>query len=446
MLTRIRISSKLAFTIAFTLFFFVLVTAAYTFILQHSLQRNQALRDREIRVQHLANEVAVQMLQARRMEKDFLLRKEIKLIDGVTEAVQNAVRQAEEMTRLSKEGGDEAVAGKAQQIIQAMNGYRQAFQEMANGYRLLGLNDEEGLQAPLHQTSRALQQLLRLPEAVAAVLKLWNSEKGYWLSHDSQSASEVHTALQQLRTTLQRLPGKTYGKSEEGLLNEYARHWEALLHRDRENRQLNDAMRHAIHAVEPLIDEIRQVSEQSASRMATNTQIFGERAAVFLLLFSLLTVAVCAVVCGIIIYSIARSLKALQQFAQAVSDGKWDAVVPVEGCDELGRLADAMRTLVNHVRAVRLLSDRLVLVLLLIGRGTLPAKVEGQAQGEFQAVSEALNQAVDTLAALQPLADQLQRLAQGEMAQPLPEAHYPGEFKRLAQAVNRLIDRAAGKA
>ncbi|MBF0098859.1 MAG: HAMP domain-containing protein [Magnetococcales bacterium] len=441
MLARIRISSKLAFTIAFTLFFFIAVTAAYTFILHHTLRQQQTLRDRELRVQQLANEVAIQMLQARRLEKDFMLRKEVTLVESVRKAVQSAIRQAEEMIRLGQAGQDEAVLDKAQQIVLAMNGYLQAFQGMADGYQQLGLHDEEGLQATVLQASRALERWLRWPEAVPHIVQLWNSEKGYWLGRDNASALEVHNTLQQLRTLFNRAGGKILGKADETLLQNYAQHWEALLTRERQTRLQSETMRSAIHAVEPLIDEIRQVSQHSANQMAASSQTFGERAAVFLLLLSLLTVAICAVVCGIIIQSIARSLKSLQHFAQAVSAGDWDAVMPVEGCDELGRLADAMRTMVDQVRTVRLLSDRLVLILLLIGRGTLPARVDPPQQGEVKAVGDALNQVVDTLSAMQPLAEQLECMAQGKTVAPLPEALYPGEFKRLALATNQLLAR-----
>ncbi|WP_130471592.1 HAMP domain-containing protein [Candidatus Magnetaquicoccus inordinatus] len=441
MLSRMRISSKLAFTIAFTLFFFVAVTTAYTLVLQRTLSQNHSLRSHEIRVQHLASEVAVQMLQARRLEKDFLLRKDLKLLDPLRQAVQRAIQHAQEMIQLRRPGEDEAVADKAQQIIQAMHGYLQALQSLTDGYQQFGLHDEEGLQAPLHQASRAMGRWLRAPEAGATLVQLWQSEKGYWLARDSQSVQEVGQALQQLRTLLGRLPGKTLGKEEESLLNDYERHWQAVVAREQQNHLLNEKMRQAIHSVEPLIDEIRQVSEQAAQQRAEHTQSFGEQSAVFLLLFSLLTVAICALVCAIILHSISRSLQTLQQFAQSVSAGHWDALIPLGGCDELGGLANAMRTLVNQVRAVRLLSDRLLLILLLIARGTVPAKVESPVPGEFTAVAETLNAVVDTLTAVRDLAQQWQALAEGQRVAPLPEHLYPGEFKALAQAFNRLLSR-----
>ncbi|MBF0585073.1 MAG: hypothetical protein HQL80_12685, partial [Magnetococcales bacterium] len=109
------------------------------------------------------------------------------------------------------------------------------------------------------------------------------------------------------------------------------------------------------------------------------------------------------------------------------------------GCDELGGLAMAMRTMVNQVRTVRVLAERLALMFVLIGRGTLPSPMEGTFQGEFKAVGTALNQAMDTLSALLALAEPLQRLAHHEPTQPVDENRYPGDFKVLARAVNQLI-------
>ncbi|MBF0401422.1 MAG: HAMP domain-containing protein [Magnetococcales bacterium] len=542
-LATMRISTKLAFIIAFTLCSFVLVTALYTFILQHSLTQNQQVRDREMRIEQLANEVVIQMLQARRGEKDFLLRKEKALVDSVVVAAQAAIQQANAIIPLSQQGRHAVVESKASQIVQAMKLYLEAFQNLANGHAMVGLGPELGLQGQFRQASHALEALLpngevetlrdhlyriarwevayllgnrtaeslqlladsrrliqqladsavsspwqeSLKEALAALvsalqqrlesdtnrpddwaatplhgrimaletlvdqhyipaalvtyLALRRAEKDYLLRHDSRDAQEVHMVLQRLQDKIAHSRWSEEEKKRgKQLLADYTQAFDALLSQDIKNGVLLSNMRAAVHPVEQLSEEIRATAAALATAVASETQLFGERAAVILLLFSLLTVAICGVVCALIIRSISRSLQDLQQFAKEVAQGRWEALVPVEGGDEIGQLAEQMRIMVHRMRANRLLTDRLVLTMVLIGRGILPEKLDGVFQGDFKVATEALNHMIDTLAVIQQVTRRLEQLDQGVIPEKWDPVVSEGAFKEMVVAMNRVID------
>ncbi|MEO5362363.1 MAG: HAMP domain-containing protein [Magnetococcus sp. DMHC-8] len=460
-LTNGRISTRLSFTIAFTLFFFVAVTVSFTFVLQTCLRQNQFLRDRELHIQQLANEVALQMLQARRAEKDFLLRRELPLVDRVAEAVQEAIRQANAVIRLSREAGHTDVEVKAAQIVQAMNGYLEAFQGLARGHVAIGLTAEEGLQGRFRHASHALEEMVGLTETetvpggardvarqpfaqvpgeVITYLALRRAEKDYLLRHDAQDATGVHAMLRALHDRIAISHRSEPDKQQAiRLLRDYEHAFDAMLRQDADNAVLMATLRTVVHPVEPLSQEIRQVSQLSATRMAADIQSSGERISVLLLLFSLLTVAVCGVVCGAIIRSIARSLREMERFAGEVAGGHWEAVVPAGGGDEMTRLADAMCTLMRQARAIRLLSDRLLLTMVLVGRGTIPARVEEEGGGDFARVSAVLNRMVDTLSTIPLVTRRLEQLHAGAVPDPLDDPPCGGEVKQLVTVLNNMV-------
>ncbi|MEO5352395.1 MAG: HAMP domain-containing protein [Magnetococcus sp. XQGC-1] len=446
-LADIRIRSKLSFTIAFTLFFFMVVTVSYTLILHRCLSQNQALRDREFQIQQLAADVALSMLQARRGEKDFLLFRDESHVGRVAAATREAMQRGNTLLQLSREAGHPDVEAKVMQILQAMEAYLQAFQALAEGHVAVGLTEEQGLQGRLRQNAHPLEAMLRqrAPERMVDYLALRRAEKDYLLRHDMRDATTLRMLLHPLQEALS-APGLGEGEREEAgrLLTDYAQAFDALLAQEQKNAVSLATLRGAVHQVEPLSDEIRQLSQATASRVASETQAFGERSSVLLLLFSLLTVAVCGVVCAAVIRSISRSLGALQHFSREISAGHWDALIPVEGGDEMGQLAEVMRSMVSRVHGTRLLSDRLLLIMVLIGRGIIPGKVEGEAQGEFQQVSVALNGMIETLSTIRLVTQRLEQLGQGIVPDKLDEGHREGEFKQMLVAVNRLLDRQSG--
>ncbi|MBF0462914.1 MAG: hypothetical protein HQL87_16200 [Magnetococcales bacterium] len=455
-LTHWRISTRLSFTIAFTLFFFVVVCLLYTVILQKCLSQNQSLRDRELHIQQLASAVAVQTLQARRAEKDFLLYHEMHHVEQVTAAVQEATRQANDMMLLSRAAGQAQVEAQSAQIVQTMNGYLAAFLGLVEGYKTIGLTAESGLQGAFRQASHLLETLLQpetapnpthdgphlefRPERVITYLQLRRSEKDYLLRHEAGDATNVHTWLRRLQEQMTATQGQEAIRQKASqLLTDYAHAFDAMLTQETNNAVLLTSLRTMARQVEPLSDTIQKVSQTAAAQIAMDTQAFGERASVLLLLFSLLTVAVCAVVCGTIIRSIAGSLRAMQQFSQEVAQGHWGAAIPEGGGDEMTLLAESMRALVNHLRAVRLLSDRLLLVMVLIGRGTLPDKVEEGLHGDFQAASQTLNQMLDTLSCVRLVTQRLVQLNRGILPDQVDETPFEGEFKEMVSALNGLL-------
>ncbi|MBF0161258.1 MAG: HAMP domain-containing protein [Magnetococcales bacterium] len=539
-LANLRIRSKLSWTIAITLFFLLLITAAYTVILHQSLAQNQRLQNREMPLQQLANDVTRQMLQARRAEKDFLLYKDPSAQQAGVSAAQMAVQQAQHLQRLSREAGAGHMEEKAAQIVQAMQTYQSILQTLAQGQERVGLAEDLGLQGafrrashaleaelqaadpdqlterlsallrqdlayllhgeassaqellvqaqalrvpiqksshlppslqeafveavqgweeglkkpagnprltdPLHRTLLALNQELarqQLPALFSDYLSMRRAEKDYLLRRTPAEAQKVQSLLHGLQERLAaaQWPGEE-GQHAAALLAEYGVAFTAMLRQDEENDRLLVSLREAVRPVEPLSDDIRQLGLTLAQQQGAASQAFGERASVLLLLLSLLSVAICGVLCGAILRSIFRSLQALQSFSTAVSRGEWPVAIPPQGSDEMGQLATALAALVTQMHGLRLWSDRLLLVLHLVGRGIIPEPVCGDFSGRLQHACASLNQMLERLALLPRVSEAMARLSQGIPVEPLEEPAAEGAFKDLVTLLNQLIRQA----
>ena len=170
----------------------IMVTIAFlTFSSMRQQEERQQVMDRSTSANELLNAVNVSLLQARRHEKDFLLRSEDKYADMQAAAV---ARASEAIGRLSSVLSDREDRALARSLQDKVPVYQGAFAEAAALKRTLGLNETLGLMGKMRDAIHAIEGTLKTrQEAPMQVLMLMmrRHEKDFLARHEPKYGDEL---------------------------------------------------------------------------------------------------------------------------------------------------------------------------------------------------------------------------------------------------------------
>jgi methyl-accepting chemotaxis protein len=200
-----------------------------------------------------------QLLQARRAEKDFLLRSEAEYI---AKARGHATELEKALDGLRDSNASDRQREQLAQMLAATAAYRDAFDRMAATAVELGLNEDEGLQGKLRDAVHAIESVLKKSDKVplsASMLMMRRREKDFILRGDGKYV----TLLNEETVAFRKLLGGTKGitpaarqEIEQNLeiyrktFNEYA---DKALQLAKEKHTVSEAS----HALERLIEALR---------------------------------------------------------------------------------------------------------------------------------------------------------------------------------------------
>jgi len=204
-----------------------------------------------------AMDIESSMLQARRSEKDFLLRKDWAYVDKVKAACGRVLAQAEEWSRIERQAGHLDDLKDAEGVIQDIKKYQDAFLAVAEAWRQKGLNQDVGLRGKFRDAAHALErQINQNADLMVDYLMLRRHEKDYIIRGDKKYVNEADETLAQLRGAITEMTGKEGEKqSLLLLLGQYAKSFHALVAGDGRIEDVIGKMRTAVHKIEPVVQK-----------------------------------------------------------------------------------------------------------------------------------------------------------------------------------------------
>jgi len=146
MFQALKLKTKLLLGFGLAAGLLVVVIVIYQFAMSGSVGAFLGLMQEEVAIQVHAETVEVEMLQCRRNEKDFLLRKNLKYREELRENLENVVEHADAIVPLAKSIGSEELANLAMTIKGAAGRYESAFIALTKAWEKRGLDHESGLQ------------------------------------------------------------------------------------------------------------------------------------------------------------------------------------------------------------------------------------------------------------------------------------------------------------
>ncbi len=164
----------------------ILVIVAWS-VIQGTTSAFNDLIATEIKIQDLAREVNIQMLEARRNEKDFLARSDIKYADAAAANARNLSERAQAIKAIAEAAGFKGEAGQAENLAALASEYESIMARVGQTYSEMGLDETSGIRGQINAVSDSWSALLReldgeLPYMQYLLLRRW--EKDYIRTSD----------------------------------------------------------------------------------------------------------------------------------------------------------------------------------------------------------------------------------------------------------------------
>jgi len=274
----------------------------------------------------LIDKISIQMLQARRSEKDFILRKNEKYI-AKHEAVMKKMHET--VNEAAKHVTNEEQQKHLTVLSEQMDAYKGGFNQLANNTKVSGLTPKTGLQGSLRAAVHDIEEIVgdaNELELTVSMLMMRRHEKDFLARKDVKYVDKMAKESKNFNALLDGglLSAKLRSDLQVGMA-EYQADFALLVDNMKLAKGIQAAFRKNVHAMEDTLEEKRAVIPEM---LAINKQKFESEASQANTLFvsSLISIAlVVAIVLLLLLRNILRQLGAdpseVREVAELIASG-----------------------------------------------------------------------------------------------------------------------------
>ncbi|MBF0181566.1 MAG: HAMP domain-containing protein [Magnetococcales bacterium] len=340
-------------------------------------------------------ETMVSLLQMRRAEKDFQLRKDPKYaaqLEGWVKRFLQAVADSSLAEALKKE-----LTAKAGQ-------YQTAFKE----YTALPPEKADAKATEIRDLAHGIEALLKthyVPGLAQIYLEIRKDEKDYLLRGEEKYVANVSKRVETLH---KEITDSGIPEADRKILldttKKYQQDFQALIAKDKEIATLTEQMRTATHAIEPLIEAlVKEASEDmvKTTEAVGSTARNNSRAA--------LSVSGVAILLGAffawwIARLIVKPILKLQSMFEEFASGNLTVAVTIRQNDEVGQMAATLEESTGRLREV---ITRIKLAAMEVANGS--QTLSDASQGLSQSTTEQAASIEETSASMEQMASNVQQ-------------------------------------
>ena len=408
----------------------VLVLGAIYHFGSSAQDRYREVAERAEAILAQANRLQIKLLEARRAEKDFLLRNELKYAQRHT-ALDSEIRN--DIARLRQQA---AAAGlqdlqKIDFIGSGFNKYRTHFLALVESRVRLGLNEKSGLEGTLRSSVHAIEvklNELKIQQLLVTMLMMRRHEKDFMLRRDPRYGKDIKARAAEMITGLDAidLPPAVSDDIKKKLAD-YQRDFfawmDVALQMANEQKLTSDAYAE----IEPVIDALlKTVSE--AGTVAENANSQSRADTKLQMQIAILLIAVVA--CGFAFWIgrlVSRPITGMTNAMGELATGNFKIELPdVARQDEIGHMARAVVVFRDSgLEKVRLEAE---------------AAEQRQIAEQERAGKEASQRhaAAELARVVRSIAEGLQSLAHGDLTYRLAD-EFPKAYEQIREDFNRAI-------
>jgi methyl-accepting chemotaxis protein len=312
-------------------------------------EQERANRATEIYV--IAQDLRYEFLNARRREKDFLLRLDEKYVKQHDEVMQQIDAQ---LTKLQAADTEGAYADAVNAIRGGVGEYAEAFKAATGDWIKIGLNDELGLRGQLRKSVHEVEEKLKtlsLDKMTIAMLMLRRAEKDFLLRLDPKyvetHAKNAAAFLTDMDATTATVEDRDLIKK---LMQAYAADFQSVattrLGIIDDEKKLSDAFAKVDPLVTDMIDRITKsftAANDQAVQLSSKTRLW---ITIAIAVVALLAIVVAAMIGGKVVAPISAMTKAML----ALSSGRQDVAIPATDYrNEIGQMAQSVEVFKNSM-------------------------------------------------------------------------------------------------
>ena len=315
-------------------------------------------------VSDLTKQISIRMLEARRAEKDFQLRRDESYSKRQSEASAGIDRDFEKLKSMVKSGGSSTILAKVETVQRGFANYAKIFADLAQAEIKLGLNEKLGLTGSLRGAVHDIESKLKEfddPRLTSAMLMLRRHEKDFMLRRDEKYVGELQKTAAEFSKLLAGADIQPAVKADIAKkLEKYQADFSAWAAGALEVARYGAAMSKTFHEIEPVIVEV----EQSVERLYTTAEAHetatrGSVSTWMLIAFGVAVVLVCGLSL-LIGRSISGALASMVYAMTKLAGGDVKIAIPGLGRkDEIGEMAGAVEVFkTNMIETDRLRAEQ----------------------------------------------------------------------------------------
>ena len=330
------------------------IIAGVTFYGNHTREQARNEGDRVARIDRAMGQVQTGILQARRDEKDFLLRRDEKYLDKHKKTMLSLNEQLATLKNNIRSSDGLAAVNELTRLV---GEYDSGFQKMADAQIRVGLNEKLGLLGNLRNSVHNVERILdqnQSDKLAVKMLMMRRHEKDFLAREKEKYVKSMAQRKTEFEALLAKSSLPVAKKSQiTDLMNSYHRDFNALVAGTFEVNDAIAAFREKVHATEPAIKNVEDLIQQ-VNVKNKELQIATEKRVNTILAITLLVggIFVFAAMIMVALY-ISRSLDEAVRVAKNVAEGKLGLDIQPNSNDEVGQLMSSLKSMdANLMRVV----------------------------------------------------------------------------------------------
>lgn len=360
----------LAFGILFALAVFIAIVTISGANRTQAAYENALVQGVEVR--NLSDTLIISLLQARRAEKNFLLRWES---EGFDTAYTNYVPSFSQEVAVARENisdlavfADRASTVSTGEMTRAqyvtdinaltfnLNTYVQNFNALVDTYRKRGYDNTTGLQGDIETAAQKIEAIISEQAGIEALeitfLKMRGYEHDYLNQSDQEYADNVDKLVTQLKVQI--VITEPFNESEKAellaQLNNYQIAFNALVELDKDILVYNNDLISSARAVEPLAEKLELLGEQLAADDIAKAKANSAQTLTISIITVLFVLGISVVLSIALSQQISNPITSLTRTAQKISEGDFEVQADVSSGDEIGKLSETFNAMTSRLR------------------------------------------------------------------------------------------------
>ena len=181
-LSKMKMKTKLIVNTIVLIAFMAAIILIYQYVLTRTKTAYNGVIDGEVAIEASSQQIESLMLQARRSEKDFLMRRDLRYAGKVEQNIGELVDTARALEKLAGQTGNDIAQKDARSIQAAAEQYQAKFIQVKESEIRKGLDEDSGLQKEFRDAAHGLETDLashNIDEIMDAYLQIRRYEKDY---------------------------------------------------------------------------------------------------------------------------------------------------------------------------------------------------------------------------------------------------------------------------
>jgi methyl-accepting chemotaxis protein len=329
-----------------------------------SQDRSRAVADSARAISNLNKQLLVEMLEARRAEKDFLLRRDQSLSKHHAELSAGIGRDLEQLKSLVRTGGFNEVSDKIDVVQKGFGNYVKEFTALEQAEVKLGLNETLGLSGSLRAAVHDIEEKLKEsddPRLANGMLMMRRHEKDFMLRRDVKYVGELRKAAAEFSKSLAGSELSPALKADIAKkLEKYQVDFSAWADGEQAAARDGAAMSKEFHDIEPMIIEVQRSVERIYNDAEGAEASTRGSIKTWMLIALGLAVVVVSSVSFLTGGAISKAISAMVRAMTGLAGGDTGIATPGLGRkDEIGEMAGAVEVFkTNMIEADRLRAEQ----------------------------------------------------------------------------------------